>query len=339
MLTHADYPVQVVEDIARLRRRISVSGIPNKRIDENLVIGSWNIRALGRFHPEFTENDGSPKRNLRALASIAEILRRFDVVAIQEIKRNTEAVRALVDDFLGPDWDLILTDVSAGSAGNKERLGFIFDRRRVKLSGLAGEIVLPETDAGDPAEQFDRTPYIVGFDARDMRFSLVTAHIKFGEIPDARIPELEKLAKVVAKELRDRARQNDREIGSVIVLGDFNIDRRGDNPLFQAFVSTGLVVPSQLHGLKTTTGNEPKFYDQIAWFMGDDMKITFNNAAGVIDFVGALFPELSRSSMTHRVSDHFPLWAEFLIDRSVQQMAETLGADPDAPDPLGIVPD
>ena len=64
------------------------------------------------------------------------LLRRFDVVAIQEIKRDTVAVRALVDEFLGPDWDLILTDVSAGSAGNTERLGFVFDRRRVKLSGL-----------------------------------------------------------------------------------------------------------------------------------------------------------------------------------------------------------
>lgn len=125
MFTHADYPVQVVEDIARLRRRISASGIPAKRSDANLVIGSWNIRALGRFHPEFTENDGSPKRNLRALASIAEVLRRFDVVAIQEIKRDTVAVRAIVDEFLGPNWELILTDVSAGSAGNTERLGFV----------------------------------------------------------------------------------------------------------------------------------------------------------------------------------------------------------------------
>ena len=123
------------------------------------------------------------------------------------------------------------------------------------------------------------------------------------------------------------------------MLGDFNIDRRGDNPLFQAFVSTGLVVPPQLSGLKTTTGKDPKFYDQIAWFMGDDMKLTFNGAAGVVDFAGALFPELSKSATTYRVSDHFPLWAEFIIDRSTQQMAETLGADPDAPDPLGIVPD
>ena len=79
--------------------------------------------------------------------------------------------------------------------------------------------------------------------------------------------------------------------------------------------------------------------DKHSLFMGDDMKLTFNDAAGVIDFVGALFPELSTNAMTHRVSDHFPLWAEFLIDRSAQQMAETLGADPDAPDPLGIVPD
>jgi hypothetical protein len=34
------------------------------------------------------------------------------------------------------------------------------------------------------------------------------------------------------------------------------------------------------------------------------------------------------------MSDHFPLWVEFLTDRSTEVMARTLGADPAAPDPL-----
>jgi hypothetical protein len=43
--------------------------------------------------------------------------------------------------------------------------------------------------------------------------------------------------------------------------------------------------------------------------------------------------------MTFRVSDHFPLWAEFRLDRSPQQMAPALGLHPDMPDPLDTVPD
>ncbi len=339
MINYADYPANLVEDIVRLRRRLTASSLPAKSTDRNLIVGSWNVRALGGLHREFTENPESPKRNLRGLAVIAEIVRRFDVVAVQEIKRQTDAVRALVDDFLGPEWDLLLTDVTAGTSGNTERLGFLFDRRRVRPSGLAGEIVLPETDQGQPSEQFDRTPYIVGFEAAGERFSLVTAHIKFGDVPADRLPEIRELARFVARELRDRARINDKEIGSIIVLGDFNIDERGDNPLFQAFVSEGLVVPEALRNLRTAMGTVPKFYDQIAWFMGEDMRLQFSGTAGNVDFAGAVFKELTLQEMSFRVSDHLPLWVEFEIDRSREKLAGVLGVDPGSPDPFAGVED
>ncbi len=337
MISYSDYPPEVIDDIVRLRRRLV--GLPTKITDRNLLIASWNIRMLGGLHPEFAENADSPKRNLRALAIIAETVRRFDVVAIQEIRRQTTAVRALVDDFLGPDWGLILTDVTVGASGNGERLGFVFDRRRLRPSGLAGEIVLPPAAGGEPVEQFDRTPYIVGFEAGGTRFSLVTAHIKYGDTPEDRRAELEAFAEFTATELRDRARVNDREIGTVITLGDFNIDERGDNPLFGAFVSRGLVVPEQLRGLKTTFGTEPKFYDQIAWFMGSDMRLPFTGQAGVVDFMGAVFQELTPLETSFRVSDHFPLWAEFETDRSAAVMAVRRGLDPDSPDPFASIPD
>jgi hypothetical protein len=60
----------------------------------------------------------------------------------------------------------------------------------------------------------------------------------------------------------------------------------------------------------------------------------FTGRCGVIDFVGAVFPEMSNVGMTFRISDHFPLWAEFAIDRSVLHMAGVLGVDPAAPVPF-----
>jgi endonuclease/exonuclease/phosphatase family metal-dependent hydrolase len=336
-MDYADYPRPVVEDIVRLRRCIERSGLPGRMTDDNLIIGTWNIRSFGRVYPAWDENPDSPKRNLRALACIAEVVRCFDVIAIQEVKRDTSGLRLLLDEFLGPDWGLIVSDVSAGSAGNAERLAFIFDRRRVQPSGLAGEIVLPPTPAGDPAQQFDRTPYIVGFRSGSDPFALLTAHIRYGDTPAARRPELQALAGYVAREIRDRSRTGGEE-QNVIVLGDFNIDERKENPLFQAFISTGLIVPRPLHGLKTTFGTQPKYYDQIAWFMGE-LDLLTTEQAGVIDFSAAVFQELTRMQMSYRVSDHFPLWVEFTIDRSTEQMAQTLGADPGAPDPFEGVPD
>jgi hypothetical protein len=337
-MKYSDYPRAVVEDIARLRRRIKDSNIPGKLTDHNLLIGTWNIRALSKVYPEWEENPDSPKRNLRALAYIAEVIRQFDVVAIQEVKRDTTGIRMLLDNFLGSHWGLIISDVSGGSGGNTERLAYIYDQRRVQPSGLAGEIVLPPTETGDPADQFARTPYIVGFKSGDESFSLLTAHIKYGQIPEDRLPELKALAKYIAVEIRNRAKTMEAEETNLIVLGDFNIDERGDNPLFQSFISTGLWVPPQLWSLRSAFGKTPKYYDNIAWFMGD-LRLNFNNRAGVIDFSGAIYQDLTLSSMSFRMSDHFPLWVEFIIDRSVEQMAPTLGLDIGMPDPLSTVPD
>lgn len=331
------YNRTIVEDVIRLRRRITKSGLPQKVMDENLIIGTWNLRGFSKIYPQWEENPGSPKRNLRALVYISEIIRLFDVIAIQEVKRDTSGIRALMENFLGPDWGLIISDVTAGDGGNAERLGFIYDKRRVQPSGLAGEIVLAPIQDGNPVTQFFRTPYIVGFKSSTENFALLSAHIKYGSNVVDRIPELESLANYIATEIRERANA-DGEERNLIVLGDFNIDTRGDNPLFQAFISTGLVVPPQLMNLKTTYNTQAKFYDQIAWFMGDNNLLVSGNA-GVIDFVDAVFKELTPSDMSFRVSDHFPLWVEFLTDRSNERMAVVLGKNPAMPDPFSDVMD
>ncbi len=336
---YADYPAVVVEDIVRLRRGIRQSGIPARRVDGNLIVGTWNIRAFSGFHDQWTENPGSPKRNLRGLAIIAEIVRCFDVIALQEVMRDTSALRHLMDRFLGPAWAVLLTDVTEGEKGNSERLAYLYDTRRVTLSGLSGELVLPPTKEGDPVEQFDRTPYMVGFRAGGEHFTLLTAHIRYGSTPASRLQELTRFARHTAKEIRDRTRAGlSREEPDLIVLGDFNIDRRQGNPLFDAFVESGLWVPEPLQTLTTTAGNTPKHYDQIAWFR-EDLQMRPTGLAGKIDFAGAVFQELSGSQMIHRVSDHFPLWVEFSTDRSEEAMARTLGIDIDHPDPFGVVPD
>jgi endonuclease/exonuclease/phosphatase family metal-dependent hydrolase len=336
-MDYGDYPRRVVEDIIRLRRRIQASGLPDKRLDTNLLIGTWNVKRFGQVYESWDENLGSPKRNLRSLAYIAEVVRHLDVIAIQEVAWETSGVRMLLEEFLGADWGIVVSDVSAGPQGNGERLTFLYDRRRVQPSGLAGEIVLPPTASGDPAQQFARTPYLVGFRSERERLTLLTAHIKYGDVPEDRQPEISALAQYIASEIRDRVEEGSEE-NNLIVLGDFNIDQRQDNPLFQAFTSSGLMVPAALLNLKTTYGSQPKYYDQIAWFMGA-MDLLHQERAGVIDFAGAVYPEIALAQMSYRVSDHFPLWVEFLVDRRTEAMARTLGVDPAAPDPFKDVPD
>ncbi|MDX2367008.1 MAG: hypothetical protein QNK36_01150, partial [Colwellia sp.] len=120
------------------------------------------------------------------------------------------------------------------------------------------------------------------------------------------------------------AKKSNRYHHNLLVLGDFNIDRKGD-PLWEAFTSTGLYVPSQLNAVKRSIfikeGSSPskeKFYDQIAWFKSgrkSKLKMTFVNAGG-FDFLPFLYQEqtLSKMSKSHRLSDHYPLWSEFKKD-------------------------
>ena len=337
MNNYLDYPINALEDIIRLHRCIEVSNMPQKIVDENLLIGSWNIRNFGAVHESWRDKPDSPKRNLRSLVYIAEIIQRFDVIAIQEVKSDTSGIRLLINEFLGSNWGLIVSDVSAGDKGNNERLAFIYDKRRVTPSGLAGEIVLPSEGGDNPAQQFDRTPYIVGFQAAGESFALLTAHIRYGNHPDDRIGEIRSLSQFIADEIRDRATAGGEE-KNLIVLGDFNIDDRGDNPLFQAFVSTGLVVPAQLLNLKTTYSTKPKYYDQIAWFMGN-LDLLTDDRAGVINFADAVYQDLDLRQMSYLVSDHFPVWVEFIIDRSTEQIAQRLGVDPAMPDPFKSILD
>ena len=334
-MDYSDYPATAAEDIIRLRRRIASSQIPRKIYDHNLIIGSWNIRTFGNIYKEWTENPNSPKRNMRGMAYIFEIIKRFDVIAIQEVRSNTTAFRYLQNEFLGDDWGVILSDTTAGS--NSERLAYIYDKRRIKPTGLAGEIVIPPNEDGNPQEQFDRTPYIGGFQAKEEQFSLLTAHIKYGDSASDRVPEIQSLSDYIVDELYERSKSSGEE-KNLIVLGDFNIDTRGDNPLFNAFVSSGLYVPDALLNLKTTFNTDPKHYDQIAWFR-DDLDLLYRGRAGVIDFAGSVYQNLSMNSMSFRVSDHYPLWVEFIIDRSVEKIGKKLGINADNLAGFAAIPD
>ncbi|MDP6621840.1 MAG: endonuclease/exonuclease/phosphatase family protein, partial [Alphaproteobacteria bacterium] len=258
------------------------------------------------------------------LLAIAEIISRFDVVAVQEVGGDLRALRTLMK-VLGSNWSFVMTDVTLGKAGTGERLAFVFDQRRVQLSGLAAELVVPPEQiaggmAGDALNrQFVRTPYAVSFRAGQDTFILTTLHVIYGHNAAARIPEL----KGIAKWLADWSKQTNKWHQNFIVMGDFNIDRK-DDPLWDAFTSTGLVVPKELHNApRTVTASKRnpqlgKFYDQIAWFTGPGagkplVGLEYNKRGGYFDFLRYVYCDknMTAKTVSYRLSDHYPLWVEF----------------------------
>ena len=131
----------------------------------------------------------APKRDLHALACITEAISRFDVVAIQEVKRDVAALRRTLD-LLGRDWRAIVSDVTEGNA---ERLAVVYNETRVQPSGLVGEIVLPIKPAS-VEKQFARTPYVASFKAGNTEFVLVSLHVLWGTEPASRLAEITNIA-------------------------------------------------------------------------------------------------------------------------------------------------
>ena len=317
-------PKEVAEGLATLRARLDTD-IPPKR-PKNLLIGTWNVRAFGDLNDAWrAPRKAKPPRDLESVLTIAEIVSRFDVVAIQEVKGNIKALRHTLK-ALGDRWSLILTDVVKSTAGNYERLAFVFDTERVKLSGLACELVVPSKWARKIGadlidEQFARTPYAVSFLSGPQTFILVTLHVRYGKAPE-RAGEL----RAIAHWMREWARETNDFNQNLIALGDFNIDR-ADDPNGRAFRETGLKPPAQLDGLTRTIFDKPgepdqaKYFDQIAWFAGDrraDLTMPFVGA-GRFDFTDVALPWLggadanraNKTAKSFRISDHYPLWAEF----------------------------
>jgi endonuclease/exonuclease/phosphatase family metal-dependent hydrolase len=296
--------------------------IPAKALDRNFLLATWNIRSFGAFNPVWTgAPTGSPKRDLQSLYAIAEIVRRFDVVAIQEVKGDTSSLRALYR-ILGRYWSLILSDVTEGKLGNNERLAFLFDTRRVKLSGLACEIVIPpeyldRTDADRLSRQFARSPYAVGFTAAGHTVTLVSLHVIWGSFPQERVNELRAIADWLARWSRDKHAWDQ----NLITLGDFNIEQAGD--LFHAaFTSSGLSIPPALLDARRSVFAKKKdgaAYDQIAWFEDSrgsrPLSLHFRRG-GSFDFRYHALPsrDLTATQLSWRISDHLPLWAEFGTD-------------------------
>jgi exonuclease III len=322
MATIHDNPPAIIQADLNSQREVLDAEIPAKMAD-NLLIATWNIRSFGSLTRKWTASaSDSPKRDLRGLRAIIDILSRFDVIAIQEVKGNLRALRDTLS-FIGEDWAFLMTDVNIGDAGNDERLAFLFQRSRIRPSGLAAEIVIPPEQLGDSnpnvlREQFVRPPYAVSFQRGDTTFILVTLHVIFGDEEENRLPEL----RGVANWMADWARRSSRFHHNLLTLGDFNIDRQGSAG-HDAFTSTGLTVPDVLINQRRTIFDDPgdpndnAFYDQIAWFStGSDALLNMDlRQGGSFDFMPHVYSglSLSRSSISFRVSDHFPLWVEFGI--------------------------
>ncbi len=116
---------------AELAKDPSKYGIP-ERVYGSVVLGCFNIRKLGKVSG----------RNADTWRFLAYACRHFDLLAVQEIQDDLSALKHLTK-LMGPEFGLIVSDKTGafpGEPGLSERLGYIFNWKKVQRTQVATDI-------------------------------------------------------------------------------------------------------------------------------------------------------------------------------------------------------
>ena len=262
-----------------------VSAPPVARSSDRIRIAAFNIQVFG--------NSKIQKR--KVMDTLAKIVRRFDIVAIQEIRsRNQDILPQFVEMINAADrhYDYVIGP-RLGRSSSKEQYAFIFDMASIEVDRAQLYTV------DDPDDLLHREPLVGWFRVRGppvdqaFTFSLVNIHTD----PDETDQELDALDDVY-RVVRDDGRGED----DVLILGDLNVDDNHLGELGQVAGITWVIsnVPTNTRGSKQ--------YDNIVFHQTATRE--FMGRGGVFDFMREYNLTLEEAI---EVSDHLPVWAEFSI--------------------------
>lgn len=258
---------------------------PVSRKGDSIRVASFNVQVLGR----------TKMQKPHVLDMMARIVRKFDVVAIQEIRSEDQSVLPQFLDIVnatGRHYDYVIGP-RIGRTSSQEQYAFIFDSASVEIDRSQLYTVT------DPDDLFHREPMVAWFRVRGpdaeeaFTFTLVNIHVDPDEVSDevSLIPDLVQL-------IRDDGREED----DVIIVGDLNAGDREFNALL-GFSNLHWAIS---HMPTNTRGTAQ--YDNVMF--QDEATSEYLGRSGVFDF----FTEYNMTmEEALEVSDHLPVWADFSI--------------------------
>ena len=242
---------------------------------------------------------------------LAQVIRRFDVVAIQDVRARDQGILLEFVEQIntGERHYDFATPPGVGREPVEQYSAFLFDRATVEIDRSTVCVVQ------DEAGRFRREPLVASFLARGpspneaFTFTLVNVHTD----PSRVVAEVDLLDDVF-RAVRDDGRGED----DVILLGDLGVDDRHLGALGQVPNITWAIsdVPS------TTRGT--RLVDNLLF----DRRATqeFTGRSGVVDLIREF--ELSMRQAVE-ISDHLPIWAEFSVYEGGQ--AGNVASSPENP--------
>lgn len=240
---------------------------------------SWNIENIGK------------SKSATEIAFMANTLRDFDVVALQEVVAGyggAQAVAQLADALnrKGAKWLYVVSNPTTGSSYKTERYAFLWKPHVVQLKGK------PWLE--DKHKMLiDREPFYATFQQGNKEFTLVNFHA----ITKSKQPEREiKYFKYLPAQYPTL---------NLIFVGDFNCPE--SHSVFTPLKNMGYtsVFQNQKTSLKKACQNEQclaSAFDNI-WLDRKKQKVKTKN---VIHF----YKHFATLSEARKISDHIPLWTE-----------------------------
>lgn len=258
----------------------------SQRPADKILIASFNIQVFGKS--KLGKSD--------AMSVIVQCIRQFDLVAIQEVRAKEDDILPRLIAMLNADGSKysFLIGPRLGRSVSTEQYAFVFDTNRIEHDPSSVGTM------GDPNDLLHREPFAARFRARTsapdkaFTFWLVNIHTDPDEVKE----EVDALAEAMQAMRSTPSGEDD-----VILLGDLNASETQMGKL------------AEIPGIKWVVGGgvmtntrQNKAYDNIL-FDGPSTS-EYTGRWGVLNFEEAF--QLSRDDAL-KVSDHFPVWAEFQV--------------------------
>jgi len=251
-------------------------------IRDEISVATWNIQVFGRSKISKPE----------VMETIVDVIRRFDVIAIQEVRSSDQSIISQFLSMVNEDGYRygVVVGPRLGRTSSKEQYLFLYDTSRIEL--IDGSVYT----VPDPRDRLHREPLVASFrvigalSGNPWTFTLVNIHTDPDEV-DVEVDALYDVVRLV--------RETDSE-DDVILMGDLNAAPHELGEL-AGLPSLMWTVASQ-----PTNTRKTETYDNIL-FSGTSTR-EFTGAAGVLDleYEYALTREQALD-----VSDHLPVWATF----------------------------
>ena len=259
------------------------------RSQETILIASFNIQALGE----------SKMNDRWVMERLAEVIRRFDVVAIQEIRSKDQTLLPTLLTYVnaaGGRYDYLLGP-RLGRTVSKEQYAYVFDSTRIITSNECSYTLNDDIDALHREPMIARFVVRTNLTAHPWTFSLVNLHTD----PDEAIAEVNSMGGIL-REIRNYEFMTGKE-DDVILLGDFNAPPSKMGKL-QSQAGMRPLIANQPTNVKET-----ELYDNI--LIEPTANVEYTGVCGVLklrEFLGIPMADALK------LSDHNPVWAEFLVE-------------------------